>query len=274
MVVGAGVEVMTSEEGMVLREETPLRGRAMVGISVRRGRGRTWREGISGVASGVSPPSSRCTSPGRPGSSSSSGESERLWLRLWLRGRSSTATSLERKVSSLREALLARGTGSPRTDASERGRERDCEFGVLLMLRVLLREEKVCVAVLSEPMRIVPPLRNEVSDGVRSVPSGLGRLEVRTNPRCGRSSRLGVREIGRGGNMGDECAVRASELRDSGRSLDPFRPNPVNTVTSRETGVGVGGCSLLHPFDETDETVDADPGTLIVDWSSFLRADA
>lgn len=43
-------------------------------------------------------------------------------------------------------------------------------------------------------------------------------------------------------------------------------------MTSRDIGVGVGGCSLrqVGAVDAKDDTVDAEPGILIADWSFFL----
>jgi hypothetical protein len=106
--------------------------------------------------------------------------------------------------------------------------------------------------------------------GVGRRASRAGREAVRENARDGSatllfalpvlapSRRLIARDSARGGN-----SAPPSLTRSSGRTL-------ARDDMSRETGVGVGGCSAAHP--PADETVEvADPG-ILVDDASFFRA--
>lgn len=94
------------------------------------------------------------------------------------------------------------------------------------------------------------------------------------------SSRSEARESGRSrvcselrdnGRL-DNSSCGRIDAREEGRS--PFRPFSnveVRTVTSRETGVGVGGWSLRQSVEFVDDTDDAEPGITTVE-ASFFRA--
>jgi hypothetical protein len=126
-------------------------------------------------------------------------------------------------------------------------------------------------------------VRVERRDAIESVRmesrSRTGRLDVRENEERGgrmylsRRLRLEARDSVRGGNMGSSPDARESGRARSSRSeaRDDGRLIKVVTVTSRETGVGVGGWSFRQPADAVDDTVEAEPGILTVE-ASFLRA--
>ena len=188
----------------------------------------------------------------------------------------STAHSLARNVSSF--GVLARGTRSePRTEARDTEREalstrtegRWLRVSSLGVLACTAEKDGRCVIVFSLED---PELLRFVNAG-RAGSSQTGRLVVRLKVRGGscsvRASRaLEARDNGRGGNIGDASSrieVRErgrsgtyNELRDMGRldssspvrmdarddGRSPLRPLSnvaVRTVTSRDTGVGVGG---------------------------------